>query len=132
VSQSSEFCRHKPLCCFSTSVYRCCLFRYRFGPETFRYALVLLTDLDVQLLHIQSVVDRTYHLTSRRINISSWCSKRHEFESLHTNYNEIQFPCFSLLKRGKWWKSIKMQVSLSTTFIVIHYSRIRCYIINAV
>jgi hypothetical protein len=28
VSQSSEFCRHNPLCCFSTSVYFCCLFRY--------------------------------------------------------------------------------------------------------
>jgi len=28
VSQSSEFCRHNPLCCFSTSVYLCCLFRY--------------------------------------------------------------------------------------------------------
>jgi hypothetical protein len=29
VSQSSEFCRHNPLCCFSTSVY-CCkrIFRY--------------------------------------------------------------------------------------------------------
>jgi hypothetical protein len=25
--QSSEFCRHNPLCCFSTSVC-CCLFRY--------------------------------------------------------------------------------------------------------
>jgi hypothetical protein len=30
VSQSSEFCRHNPLCCFSTSVYCCCccLLRY--------------------------------------------------------------------------------------------------------
>jgi hypothetical protein len=29
VSQSSEFCRHNPLCCFSTIVYFCCcLFRY--------------------------------------------------------------------------------------------------------
>jgi hypothetical protein len=27
VSQCSEFCRHNPSCCFSTSVY-CCLFRY--------------------------------------------------------------------------------------------------------
>jgi hypothetical protein len=27
-SQYSEFCRHNPLCCFSTSVYYCCLFRY--------------------------------------------------------------------------------------------------------
>jgi hypothetical protein len=38
VSQSSEFCRHNPLCCFWTSVYYCCLFRYRLSPETFRYA----------------------------------------------------------------------------------------------
>jgi hypothetical protein len=28
VSQSSEFCGHNPLYCFSTSVYHCCLFRY--------------------------------------------------------------------------------------------------------
>jgi len=27
VSQSSEFCRHNPLCCLLTSVC-CCLFRY--------------------------------------------------------------------------------------------------------
>jgi len=38
VSQSSEFCRHNPLCCFSASV--CCLFRYRLSPETFGYTLV--------------------------------------------------------------------------------------------
>jgi hypothetical protein len=36
VSQSGEFCRYKPLYCFSTSVY-CCLFRYRLSPETFGY-----------------------------------------------------------------------------------------------
>jgi hypothetical protein len=42
VSLSSEFCRHKPLCWFSTSVY-CCkrIFRYRLSPETFGYTLVL-------------------------------------------------------------------------------------------
>jgi hypothetical protein len=41
VSQCGEFCRHNPLCCFSTSVY-CCkrIFRYRFSPETFRYTIV--------------------------------------------------------------------------------------------
>jgi hypothetical protein len=38
VSQSSEFCCHNTLCCFSTSV--CCLFRYRFSPETFGYTVV--------------------------------------------------------------------------------------------
>jgi hypothetical protein len=41
VSQSSEFCRHNPLRCFSTSVYFCKrIFRYRRSPETFRYTLV--------------------------------------------------------------------------------------------
>jgi hypothetical protein len=35
VSQSSEFCRHNPLCCFTTSVYCCCLFCYGLSPETF-------------------------------------------------------------------------------------------------
>jgi hypothetical protein len=41
VSQSSDFCRHNPLCCFSTSVY-CCkhIFLYRLSPETFGYTLV--------------------------------------------------------------------------------------------
>jgi len=43
VSQSSEFCRHNPLCCFLTSVY-CCkrIFSYRLSPEIFGYALVVL------------------------------------------------------------------------------------------
>jgi hypothetical protein len=41
VSQSNEFCRHNPLCCFSTSVCSCCLFRYRLSSETFGYNLVL-------------------------------------------------------------------------------------------
>jgi len=42
VSQSSEFCRHNPLCCFSTSV---CLFRYRLSPETFGYTLVYADEM---------------------------------------------------------------------------------------
>jgi hypothetical protein len=43
LSQSSEFCRHNPLCCFSTSVYYCyccCLFSYGLSPENFVYTLV--------------------------------------------------------------------------------------------
>jgi hypothetical protein len=38
VSQSSEFCRHNPLCCFSTCLLF--LFRYQFSPKTFGYTLV--------------------------------------------------------------------------------------------
>jgi hypothetical protein len=42
VSQSSEFCRHNPLCCFSTSNTKGKrIFRYRLSPETFGYTLVL-------------------------------------------------------------------------------------------
>jgi hypothetical protein len=43
VSQSSEFCRHSPLCCFSMSVCCCCcycLFCHRLSLETFGYTLV--------------------------------------------------------------------------------------------
>jgi hypothetical protein len=50
VSQSTDFCSHNPLCCFSKSVYYYyyyyyyyyCLFRYRLSPETSGYTLVLL------------------------------------------------------------------------------------------
>jgi hypothetical protein len=41
VSQSSEFCRHNTLCCFSTSNTKSKrIFHYRFSPETFGYTLV--------------------------------------------------------------------------------------------
>jgi hypothetical protein len=40
VSQPSEFYLHNPLYGFSTSVYYCCLCRYRLSPETFGYTLV--------------------------------------------------------------------------------------------
>jgi len=41
VSQSSDFCHHNPLCCFSTSVYYCCLFHYQLSPGTFGYTPVI-------------------------------------------------------------------------------------------
>jgi hypothetical protein len=41
VSQSSEFCRHNPLCWFSTSnIKGKRIFRYRLSPETSGYALL--------------------------------------------------------------------------------------------
>jgi hypothetical protein len=41
VSQSSEFCRHNPLYCFSVSNTKGKrIFRYRLTPETFGYTLV--------------------------------------------------------------------------------------------
>jgi hypothetical protein len=54
VSQSCEICRHNTLCCFSTSVYCCCLFRYWLTPETFGYTLVFWPRLycSVQQLNV--------------------------------------------------------------------------------
>jgi len=41
LSQSSEFCRHNPLCCFSTSNTKGkIIFSYRLSPESFGYTLV--------------------------------------------------------------------------------------------
>jgi hypothetical protein len=34
-----SFFRHNSLCCFSTSFYYCCLFRYRLSTETFGYTV---------------------------------------------------------------------------------------------
>jgi hypothetical protein len=45
VSQSSKFCRHNPLCCFSTSNTKGkSTFRYRFSPETFGYILAYVEE----------------------------------------------------------------------------------------
>jgi len=51
MSQPSEFYRHNPLCCFSTSNSKGkCIFRYRLSPETFRYTLVhFLVGLQISL-----------------------------------------------------------------------------------
>jgi hypothetical protein len=41
VSQCSEFCRHNPLCCFSTSNTKGKrMFHYRLSPETFGYTFL--------------------------------------------------------------------------------------------
>jgi hypothetical protein len=46
VSQSSEFCRHNPLCCFPTSdTEGKRVFRYRLSPGTFGYTLLCLRIL---------------------------------------------------------------------------------------
>jgi hypothetical protein len=52
VSQSSEFCLYNPLCCFSTNVYCCCLFRYRLGPETFGYILICFSGFVSDWRHL--------------------------------------------------------------------------------
>jgi hypothetical protein len=78
VSQSTEFCHHNPLCCFSTSVY-CCkrIFCYRLSPETFGYTLVQFTENASETCVLKSLqslppsVHDRYNRTGCNILISS-------------------------------------------------------------
>jgi hypothetical protein len=52
MSQSSEFCRHNPLCCFSTSVYCCyCLFRY---DSVAQFAILHVSGLTLSEFNVVS------------------------------------------------------------------------------
>jgi len=59
VSQSSAVCHHNPLCCFSTIVYYCRLFRYnsvRKLLDTQPYIMYLSFSLSVRVsIHLQHV-----------------------------------------------------------------------------
>jgi len=43
--ESSKFCHHNPLCCFSAIIYCCCLFCYQLSLETFGYILIYNTQI---------------------------------------------------------------------------------------
>jgi hypothetical protein len=64
VSQSSEFCRHNPLCCFLTSVYCSCLFRYdsvRKRLDTTSYETALRRNIfvwNIQTLFLPLLVNK--------------------------------------------------------------------------
>jgi len=87
VSQSSEFCRFKPLCCFSTSFYCCCycrLFCCRFSPETFGYTLV----------HMFNYLGQTSCIHGRHIYrnelVKSRCSRQRHYCVLCLQQNRSQ------------------------------------------
>jgi hypothetical protein len=74
VSQSCEFCCHNHLCCFSTSVYCCCLFRYDLVRELLdtsrTRARVCVRALMFTFFNISSVV---YLFTDLKNFISGDC-----------------------------------------------------------
>jgi hypothetical protein len=70
VSQSSEFFRHNPLCCFWTSIY-CCkhMFLYRLSPETFGYNIVFsaaLYTLTCAIYHCASKWNAKFHIRTKQ------------------------------------------------------------------
>jgi hypothetical protein len=72
----SEFCRHNPLCCFSTSVYCCCccccccLFRYRLCPVTFGYTLVQRVNEPPDGILLNLVWD---YITLKNVQFETFC-----------------------------------------------------------
>jgi hypothetical protein len=74
MSQSSEFCRHDPLCCFSTSVYCCCYcccwFHYRLSPETFGYNLVCVDPCIREGTVCKNLYIWTHDLTSFNVTVN--------------------------------------------------------------
>jgi hypothetical protein len=77
VSQFSEFCRHNPLCCFSTSVC-CCkrIFRYRLSPETYGYTVIYVGYMKSIL--VQYKLHGEYHFVCLcQSELFCWNSKRY-------------------------------------------------------
>jgi hypothetical protein len=81
MSQSSEFCRHKPLWCLPTSVYCCCcLFRYdsvrKLLDITWYTTLDIGQPVSTMLTHVNSMpVDTSYTWNSICHCNSTCCSK---------------------------------------------------------
>jgi hypothetical protein len=84
--KSSTFCRHNPLCRFSTSNTESKrIFRYRLSPETFGYTLVLMWNWSLSLFH-------------RRINvcIRFWDANSQHIMRVKINYSwtKLRFVLF--------------------------------------
>jgi len=85
VSQSSDFCCHNPLCCFSMSGYCWCLFRYGLSPETFGYTLVKNQSQNVRWSCACAVFVSLNHKIMKRalIRCHLWQTRRN-LEQLYT------------------------------------------------
>jgi hypothetical protein len=110
--QSTEFCRHNPLCCLSTSVcFCCCLSRYRLSPETYGYTFVyglyynklkspLRIRLRVSVKAIQMqvcILRKTFYKMFYFVTVSLWLLPH----SGATKYNSMTWltPCSKVLQK---------------------------------
>jgi hypothetical protein len=98
VSQSSEFCHCKPLCCFS-SVHCCkCTLQYQLSPETFGYTLVcgMLNSLTALHRRSWSCVDHSKILQSVNSTIFLFLFSYDIYTSSNTYYITL------LVTTNKW------------------------------
>jgi hypothetical protein len=92
VSQSSEFCRHNPLCCFSTSnTKNKRIFRYRLSPETFDTPSSLEPD------------EPSPHLRNLKVKVKlSLCWTKHHTMKAYWGSGDIAPRILDLAARSIW------------------------------
>jgi len=108
VSQSSEFCRHNPLCCFSTNVYCCCLFHYDsvwklLGTPLYMCLQVITT----------SAYFNCYCITHTVSNSHDVDSKFNTFLNILIKIFEASFPPITKKKVSEIneWKTMRIKAS---------------------
>jgi len=130
MSQSSEFCRHNPLCCFSTSNTKGKLtFRYRLSPETSGYTFVRnkLTrwQQKPQIQHrlykippLDKILNRFHSPSCLKRGDKTDCSN---YRGYHCYQIHIKFyPIFSvklnsIRRRNYWTSTLWISTNKSTT-----------------
>jgi hypothetical protein len=102
VSQSTEFCLHNPLCCFSTSVcYCCCSLRCRLSPETFGYTLVHRSHPLIRILgQMNPPHNVPLYITKNCSNIifpsmSRYCEWPLPFKFLDVRISHVRETCYT-------------------------------------
>jgi hypothetical protein len=120
MSQSSEFCRHNPLCRFSTTVY-CCkrIFRYRLSPETFGYTPVCISEISMErrfFITTNCIIRSMYHMhwsNAMKVN-------EHNMETCQDSLNhvEISISLFTFRSMRLVYKLLDCDVS----FIRCHFA----------
>jgi hypothetical protein len=127
VSQYSKFCRHNPLCCFSTSVYFCKhIFRYRLSPETFGYTLVCYWGYQIKANGVSDACStgRIYMRNAYKISVGKCEGKRpprrprHRWEdNIRMDLKEIRWEYVDLIYLAQDRDQLRALVNTAMNFL---------------
>jgi hypothetical protein len=119
MSQSSEFCRHNPLCCFSTSVCCCCLFRYRLSSETCVHPRILRGYVCPFARPSIFVWSHISSLKPPKVLRRKWVLGRGGILTLEINRILVWFA----LNEGLLVRVITFHINSSSYQILVHYMK---------
>jgi hypothetical protein len=102
-SVSNEFCRHNPLCCFSTSsTIGKRIFLCRLSPETFGYTLVYSSETLVTFSGAAEENVKKFYMDCRE-NVNFW--RRLHNEELHNIYASLNI-IKAIKSRMRWARHV--------------------------